>query len=385
MPYLNRILPLQSVLEKKSVLLLGPRRSGKSSLIRNQIQADRVIDLLKFDQFQALSFRPSSLRESLKPSDKLIVIDEIQKLPALMDEVHAMIEERKCRFVLTGSNARKLKRTHTALLAGRVRRLLLTPFCYPEIIENFELNRYLLRGGLPPVYLAESDQDALDEVKDYAGEYLREEILAEAIVRKIEAFSRFLPNAARMNGELVNFEAVASDAQVPSRTVREYYSVLEDTLVGQMLEPLRFKGAKSRKSIATSKFFFFDCGVLNGLLGRKVLMPDSTEFGNLFETWVLQELVAYRSYRAPDMDLRFWRNPEGAEVDFVINSEIGIEVKSTRSISTKHCAGLTELSSVVKLRKQIIVCREDQARVVSGIHILPWRTFVELLWDGKIL
>lgn len=365
-------------------MLLGPRRAGKSALVRNQLKPDRIVDLLKADEFQALSFRPSSLRESLRPADRLIVIDEIQKLPALLDEVHSMIEESHRRFVLTGSSVRKLKRTHTALLAGRTRRMELLPFCYPEIRDGFDLNRFLFRGGLPPAYLAETDQDAWDELRDYAGDYLHEEILAEAIVRKIEAFSRFLPVAARMNGELLRFEAVASDAQVPARTVREYFSVLEDTLVGSCLEAIRFKGSKSRKSTATSKFYLFDCGVLNSLLGRKSISPESPEFGNLFESWVYQELRAYRAYRAETPEIRFWRSPAGSEVDFVINSEVAIEVKSTRSVSPRHLGGIQELDGLMKLRKKLLVCREAIPRSLDGVEILPWKDFVERLWGGDL-
>ncbi len=386
--YFKRIISIQKTLANKSVLLLGARRTGKSSLIRHELKADRVIDLLKADQFQALAYRPSSLRESLLPRQNLIVVDEVQKLPSLLDEIHAMIEENpKLRFVLTGSSARKLKRTHTALLAGRTRRMNLSPFVFPEIGEkHFNLERYLFRGGLPAAYLAKTDDEARDELRDYAGDYIKEEILAEAIIRKIEAFSRFLPTAALTNGELLNFEAVASDSQVPSRTVREYYAVLEDTLIGRALEPLRFKGAQSRKSIATSKFYFFDTGALNALVGRNSLPEDSPEFGNLFETWVHNELRAYAEYCKPrdSTEIRFWRSPTGQEVDFVINREIGIEVKSTRKVIKKHTEGLLALDSFHQLKSRIVVSREATPKRIEGIEILPWRIFIQRLWAHEL-
>lgn len=387
MPYLQRIVPIEAALKKKSIMLLGPRRSGKTALIRHQLQADQVYDLLKADQFQALSYRPSLIRERLKPQDKLVVIDEIQKLPSLMDEVHALIEETSCRFLLTGSSARKLRRTHTALLAGRTRRFYLHPFCFPEVQDRFRLETYLLRGGLPSAFLAETDSEAIEELKDYAGDYLREEILSEAVVRKIEAFSRFLMIAARMNGELLNFEAVGSDAQVPSRTVREYFSVLEDTLVGSVLHPVRFKGKLSRKSISTGKFYFFDCGVLNALLGRRGFSTESPEFGSLFETWVYQELRAYADYRKErdSIEIQFWRSPSGLEVDFIVNGEIAIEVKASQSISSRHLRGLCEFSQLKPLKKKWVVCRERVPRVVDGIEILPWRYFAEKLWAGELV
>jgi len=233
------------------------------------------------------------LRESITSKHRLVVIDEIQKLPLLMDEVHSLIEERGTRFILTGSSARKLRRSHTSLMAGRATRLLLHPFTAQELGEKFDLDQRLQFGGLPPVTLQDGPDDAWRELNDYTGDYLKEEILAEALVRKIDAFSRFLQVAATANGEILNFESVASDAQVPARTIREYFALLEDTLIGSTLEPIQWKGSKARKCTATAKFYFFDCGVLNALLKRKHLRSDSPEFGNLFETWIYQELRTY--------------------------------------------------------------------------------------------
>ncbi len=386
MTYVKRIIPLKETLAKKSVLLLGPRRTGKSSLLRHEIKADQVFDLLKSDDFQSLSNRPSFLRESLRPSDRIVIVDEIQKLPQLMDEVHSLIEERGIRFILTGSSARKLKRTHTSLMAGRARKQILHPFCFPEIEKTFSIEKVLSTGSLPPAYLADEEGDAWLELRDYAGDYLREEILAEALVRKIDAFSRFLPIAARMNGELLNYTAIGSDAQVPTRTVREYFAILEDTLIGTTLEPHRFRGAKSRKSIATGKFYFFDCGILNALLNRRTVGRETPEFGNLFETWVYLELKAFADYRRPsgEMEISFWRNPSGEEVDFLLNQEIAIEVKSSRSISERHAKGLEALNDLLPLKRRIIVCHESRRRTVRGVEILPWRAFLEELWSGKI-
>ena len=387
MTYIPRLIPIEETLKSKSVLLLGPRRTGKSAFLRNQLRADRSYDLLKSDVFRELSFRPSLIRERLGDKDRLVVIDEIQKLPQLMDEVHALIEDKGVRFVLTGSSARKLRRTHTSLMAGRARRLELHPLCFAEVPCQYELERVLQLGALPHVFLNRDNGEAWAELMDYSGDYLREEILAEAIVRKIDAFSRFLPTAALSNGELLNFEAIANDAQVPARTIREYYSVLEDTLIGRQLAPKRFKGAKSWKAIATGKFYFFDCGVLNALTGRKHVPADSPEFGNLFETWVFNELMAYSHYCHPRDELKvsFWRSPTGDEVDFLVNDEIAIEVKSSRNISEKHAKGLTTLDRLMKLKKQVIVCREKEPRRVGSVQIIPWRQFAEALWSGELL
>ncbi len=391
--YVKRLTPIEAELRKKSVLLIGPRRTGKSAFIRNQLRVDRVYDLLKADVFQALSARPSLIRESLQPKDKLIVIDEVQRLPNVLDEIHSMIEERKIRFLLTGSSARKLRRTHTSLMAGRVRVMHLHPFCFPELCElmggNVDLGKIVATGCLPPVAIARTepngDSEAWRELKDYGGDYLHHEILAEAVVRKIEAFSRFLPVAARMNGELINFEAIASDSQVPARTIREYYSILQDTLLGRTLEPLRLKGKNSRKATATAKFYFFDCGITNALLGRRSVAVDSTEFGILFETWIHNEIRAYIDYVVHgDAELQFWRHPNGDEVDLVVNGEIAIEVKATRNVNERHIGGLLALSRLKKMRKLFVVSRDPNRRQLSGVELLSWQDFAESLWRGEI-
>lgn len=393
--YIHRLAPIEGELKKKSILLLGPRRTGKSALIRHQLRCDRVYDLLKADVFQALSSRPSLIRESLQPNDKLIVIDEIQKLPNLLNEIHFMIEERKVRFLLTGSSARKLRRTHTSLMAGRARVAYLHPFCYPELKEltsdKVELEKIVAYGALPPVAAAqvgeshESDS-AWRELKDYGGDYLHHEIATEAVVRKIEAFSRFLTIAARMNGELLNFEAIASDSQVPARTVREYFAILQDTLIGRTLEPLRLKGKNSRKSTATAKFYFFDCGVTNALVGRRSVASDSTEFGVLFETWVHNELRAYIDYHLKgDGTLQFWRHPNGDEVDLIVNGDTAIEVKASRNVTERHIRGLLALNEFKKMRKLIVVSRDSERRRLSGVDILPWRVFAEELWHNDLI
>lgn len=382
--YILRAVQLNETLKKKSVLLLGPRRTGKSSLIRNELKPDRVYNLLNSVTFRDLAMRPSLIREQLLPLDQLIVIDEIQRLPHLLDEVHLMIEENKVRFLLTGSSARKLRRTYTSLMAGRARRHLLFPFTCHELGTRFDLNRALLFGTLPAVYLAE---DPWDELKSYVGDYLREEIMAEALSRNIESFARFLQTAAQTNGEILNFEKIGVDAQVPARTIREYYSILEDTLIGTSIEPLRIKSptSTSRKAVSKAKFYFFDLGVLNSLLDRKALSLKASEFGNLFETWVFLELKAYLEYRKKDQPLCFWRTQLGQEVDFVIGNETAIEVKAKHQVTERDCQGLLALAEELTLKKRLIVSQDEVYRVLSGIEILPYRLFVQKLWNGELL
>lgn len=378
MKALIRIIPLTTILKRKSILLLGPRRTGKSFFITNQIKPDRIINLLEADTFRKFSARPELLREIIQDHEKIVAIDEIQKLPVLMDEVHNLIESRSIKFILTGSSARKLTRSHTSLMAGRAKRMYLHPLVSAEM-KDFLLDDILKYGSLPIVYKA---VDPWDELKDYAGLYLREEILAEALVRQIENFSRFLDFAAMSNGQLLNFESIGRDAQVPARTIREYYALLEDTLMGFTLSPV--KSTLKRKCIATSKFYFFDIGVLNSLLDRKHISNKTKDYGFLFEHFIFLELKAYIDYFKNDSKLEFWRVDEDTEVDFVVNNSIAIEVKASGLVQDKHLKGLNRFSRDEKVEKKIIVSLDKEKRKIDDVTIYPYRIFLENLWQGKI-
>ncbi len=379
--YVKRIIPIENELKKNSILLLGPRRTGKSSFIRNQVPKCKIYDLLKSDVFLRLSQRPSLIRESLENDDHLVIIDEIQKLPSLMDEVHVMIEEFGIRFLMTGSSARKLKRTHTSLMAGRARTRRLFPFVYPEI-ENFDLSRALSFGTLPPIY---SSDEPEEDLVNYAGTYLREEIQAEALSRNIESFSRFLARAALYSSEIINFEAVGRDAQVSARTIRQYYSVLEDTLVGTMLSPLATTG--KRKAISRGKFYFFDIGVVHALTGEFTVPEETPSYGKAFEHFIWQELFAYHNYFARKHPIQFWRDTNGAEVDFILGTSVAIEVKAARIVHDRHLKGLMAITEQddYDIRRKIVVCREPQRRKVHDIEILPYRDFLQELWSQNII
>ncbi len=378
--YVDRLIPIAEELRTSSVLLLGPRRTGKSAYIRHQAPPHRVYDLLKADVFLRLSQRPSLIRESLTADDGLIVIDEIQKLPSLMDEVHVMIEERGVRFLLTGSSARKLKRGHTSLMAGRARTRLMSPFVSREL-TGFALDRALEFGMLPPVHLSPEPREELDS---YVGTYLREEIQAEALSRNIEGFSRFLSRAAQWSGELLNFEGIGRDSHVPARTVREYYSLLEDTLVGTMLEPLQTTGR--RKAVSRGKFYLFDIGVVHALCGERGLGSNTPAFGRAFEHFVWQELRACRDYFAHGGSIHFWRDVGGAEVDFVLGGSVAVEVKSSVLVHDRDLRGLQAITEQddFPIARRIVVCREPEPRRVGGIEIVPWELFLEELWSGRV-
>ncbi len=379
---ISRFIPLEKALKKGSVLLLGPRRTGKSWLIKNQIKPDRSYNLLRSDTFQMLSHRPSLIREQLEKTDKLIAIDEIQKLPILMDEVHSMIEDMNVRFLLTGSSARKLRRTHTSLMAGRAKTMHLFGFTTEELNHEYKLMRILKYGTLPPVIFTDDPEEILST---YVGDYLREEIQAEALTRRIENFSRFLNHAAKFNTEQINFESVASDAQVPARTIREYYHLLEDTLIGTSLQPLQTQG--KRKAVSHAKFYFFDIGVVNALLGTFDINEIHPLFGKNFEHFIFCELRSYMSYLHPRKSIHFWRtqSQDKLEVDFILNGDIAIEVKATQMVSERDLKGLKALSEETKLKRKIVVSRDPHKRKLNDIEIWPYQSFLKALWGGKIV
>ena len=273
MPDFQRLLDLPGLLRRKSFFLFGPRATGKSFLIRRQLgRRALVVDLLRSDVAFRLATDPSLLEALIgdrRGPDAWIVIDEVQKLPGLLDEVHRLIESRGLRFLLTGSSARKLKRGQANLLAGRAWTANLYPLTSAEI-PRFDLAKFLRWGGLPPVV---ASQEPAEELGAYVRTYLQEEIQAEGFVRRLPPFSRFLASAALTNGQMLNFAQIASDAGVPAATVREYYYLLEDTLVGFLLPA--WTKSKKRKAISTAKFYFFDTGVTHALAGTQTLDRNS--------------------------------------------------------------------------------------------------------------
>lgn len=380
MQFLKRILSLPALLKKKSFFLFGPRATGKSFLIQHQLsQEAQVFDLLSSDLALRLSAHPSALESLIEPEKKWIVIDEIQKVPSLLDEVHRLIEKKKLHFLLTGSSARKLKRGEVNLLAGRAWKAELFPLSWSEI-PNFNLERYLQYGGLPSVYLSQNPQE---ELKAYCQTYLYEEIQAEGFVRRLPQFSRFLLSSALSNTKILNFTKIAQDAEIPPSTVREYFHILEDTLMGFQIFP--WKKSKKRKTVSMSKFYFFDLGVANALANIKTLDPQSDLYGISFEHWIGLELRAYLSYRRKDDSLEFWRTKHHQEVDFVVNDKIAIEVKSTQKVNEDDVKGVRALQEEKQLKDYYLVSRDPIFSNRENIRCLHWSRFIEELWNDKIL
>lgn len=372
--YVSRALDLAKLAGRKSLFLIGPRQTGKTALVRHALPGAKVYDLLDGDVFLMLSRRPAQLGEELGPKDKLVVIDEIQKLPALLDEVHRLIEQRGVRFVLTGSSARKLRRGGVNLLGGRALVRTLHPFIHRELGDRLELTRALDRGLIPSIYLSASPRD---DLRAYVGAYLREEIAAEALTRNIPAFSRFLETAALCHGTMINYSAVASDAQVPMSTVREYFHILEDTLVARPVPA--WTKTRKRKAIATAKHYFFDIGVVRHLQHRSGLSPRSPEFGEAFESYIFHELATYQDY-ADVTPLAYWRSTSDFEVDFVFGDATAVEVKAKNPVADRDLRGLRALREERLLKRHVMVCLEPRPRTVDGIRILPWRQFLDELW-----
>ncbi|MBY0544462.1 MAG: DUF4143 domain-containing protein, partial [Gammaproteobacteria bacterium] len=310
---------------------------------------------------------------------EMVVIDEVQKIPLLLNEVHRLIEERGIKFLLTGSSARTLHRAHVNLLAGRAWECQLFPLTSHEI-PDFNLVRYLHFGGLPAVYLSEYPTE---ELIAYVSTYLKEEIQAESFIRKIPAFSRFLQTAALTSGQILNFTTIASDAAVPATTVREYYHVLEDTFLGFML-PAWTKSQK-RKALSSAKFYLFDLGVRNTLAGITTIDPQSERYGDAFEHFIALELRAYLSYRRLHMSLNYWRTTHGHEVDFIIGSQIAIEVKATNKIQDKHFKGLRALAEENICERYILVSHDKINRKQNEFDIIYWEDFLKMLWADQLI
>ncbi len=363
-------------LARKSHFLFGPRQTGKTFLVRHTLPDARLYDLLDSATYLALSQRPSRLSEELGGDDTVVVIDEIQRLPELLNEVHRIIESRRIRFLLTGSSARKLRRGGVNLLGGRARTRYLHPLTCRELGERFDLARAIERGLLPSIYFSDDPRADLDA---YTGTYLQQEVVAEGATRNAPAFSRFLRVAALCNATAVNFTCVASDAQVPRTTVHEYFEILKDTLIVHELPAWR--ASRTRKPLASSKLYFFDVGVVSALQGRLV-RAGTPEFGPAFETWLFHELVCHRDY-ARGEPIQHWRSASGFEVDFVLGDHTAIEAKAKEVVSSRDLRSLRALGEERTIKRLVCVCLEPRRRVIDGITILPWRDFLGALWGGE--
>ncbi len=379
----QRTLKLDKLISRKSFFLFGPRSTGKTTLLRTQFPDLEIINLLSSATFISLAENPSLLQDIVREQVKnkqVVIIDEIQKIPELLDEIHNLIESTSVHFILTGSSARKLKRSGVNLLAGRAWQANLFPLVSHEI-DEFNIIRYLQFGGLPQVYTSDYPEEELDA---YINTYLKEEIQAEALVQNQVTFSRFLKIASFSNTEQLNYTNIASDAGVPASTVRSYFTILEDTFIGFLLES--WQESRRRKAIATPKFYLFDTGVANFLRGNIEIREGSSEYGKAFEQFIAMELRAWLSYRRVKKALRYWRTRSGTEVDFLIGNHTAIEVKSARKIHDKYLKGLRALKEENIFLQYIVVSFDKMDReTADGIRCLHWSSFLKLLWQDSII
>lgn len=381
----NRILNLD-LTGQQTCFLWGPRQTGKSTLIRSLFPRARRYDLLLADVYRALIDRPELIREKclaegLDGDSQVdpIVIYEVQRIPELLNEVHWLVENRGLRFLLCGSSARKLKRGGGNLLGGRAVRYQLHPLVSAEI-PDFFLDNALNAGLLPRHYQSARPRRL---IQAYVGDYLREEIAAEALTRNIPAFSRFLEVAALSNGELINYNTIAAECGVSAPTAKGYFQILEDTMIGSFVPAFRRRA--KRRVVGAPRFYFFDIGVVACLTGRGHVHAASELFERAFEHFIFMEVSAYSSYSGTFFPVSYWRTASGYEVDFIFD-DVALEVKSMLPIQDRHLNGIRAFKEEFNMAQYIVVSREEAPReTADGILILPWRDFLDRLWSGAIV
>lgn len=369
--------------DNESFFLWGPRQTGKSTLLNHHFPHCPKIDLLQADTYRRYLENPELLREFVKGHVKntRIIIDEIQKVPALLDEVHGLIENSDTCFGLCGSSARKVKRGHANLLGGRAVRFELFGLTSHEIGEEFELEKALNSGYIPNHYLAKNSSRKLAA---YVTDYLKEEIAVEGLVRNLPVFGKFLNATALSDTETINFTNIASECGVTSKSVKAYYEILEDTLLGSFLPAYQKK--LKRRMVQAPKFYFFDVGVVNYLSKRKSVQQGTTEFGKAFENLIFHELRSYCSYEELLEELSYWRTSSGFEVDFIIGDfDCAIEVKSSKEVKSQHLKSLRKLSEETKIKKSILISLDPINRVTEdNIELLHFSEFSRKLWNGEL-
>ncbi len=375
----------------QSAFLWGARKTGKSTYLHSHYPKSLYYDLLKSDIYLKFAKAPHLLREEILALNKAdlnypIIIDEVQKVPQLLDEIHWLIENANAQFILCGSSARKLKSQGINMLGGRVWGYTFYPLVYSEI-SDFDLLRALNTGLVPTHYLSENPRRAL---KAYVQDYLTQEIKAEGLTRNLPAFARFLDSLVFSNGMLVNYSNIARECAIDAKTVKEYYQILIDTLVGYFVEPYTKKKGRDVIS-ATPKFYLFDVGVASFLAKQTISALKGSEAGNAFEHFILMELMGYRGLNDLDFDINFWRTKTKLEVDFILDGgRIAIEVKIDDNVKKQDLRALVAFCDEHKPEQAYVVSRDARPRkmtTVAGreILILPWEIFLKKLWNKEII
>ena len=377
----NRLQNFKEI-ESESAFLWGARQTGKSTLLKQLYPDALYFDLLKSDVFQRLAMNPAQLREIIQADQarRLVIIDEVQKIPALLNEVHWLIANMGVRFILSGSSPRKIIRSGENLLGGRALRYELYPLVYKEI-PDFDLIRALNHGLLPRHYLSKNPKRLQAA---YVGNYLQDEIIAEARIRNITAFAHFLELAAFSNADIVNYTNIATDCGLRSPTIKEYFQILESTLIGHFVPS--FQKKPKRRVIRAPKFYFFDLGIANYLSKNHSVLMGSEAFGRSFEHFIYLELYAYSHYSVKEFPISYWRTASQIEIDFVLGDhEVAIEVKATNNVNNRHLKGLKAFMEEYKVKKAILISNDLYPRKSGAIEIMPWNYFLDKLWTGDII
>lgn len=380
---INRILKITDA-QTESIFLFGARQTGKTTLLLQLFPNCVFYDLLETDTYERLRRNPSLLRQELMSANSgdIVIIDEIQFIPELLNEVHWLITRKNIHFILSGSSARKLKRKGVNTLGGRAIRNILYPLVSAEI-PDFDVIKAVNRGTLPTLYLATSESQLQKRMQAYVSVYLKEEIAAEALVRRLSAFTRFMEVVAITDGEILNYSNIAQDCGIDSKTVKEYFSILSETLIGYLIPA--FRHVVKRKLSQSPKFYYFDVSLPNYLLHRKNMRPGGDDFGHAFEHLMMQEIIAWLGYNNIENALSYWHTHTGYEVDAVLgDAVVGIEFKSSQEVQSRHLRGLKAFGEEHPKARLIIVSLDVAPRVLNNVEVMPAQHFLKQLWSGNI-
>lgn len=377
----HRIFDVENRLDE-AMFLFGARQTGKSTLLKERFPKAIYIDLLKSDVRNRFKQHPEEFRESLLryPPKTLVIVDEIQKVPDLLDEVHWLMVEKGLWFILSGSSARKIKKSGANNLGGRAIPETLFPLVSAEI-PDFDIERAVQNGMIPRHYMV---ANARNRMRAYIDLYVKEEIIEEALVQNVDEFIRFMEVAAIMDGEILNYENVASDCEVSANTVKAYYKILVDTLLG--FEVPAYRKVIKRKLYKSPRFYYFDIGIANHLTKRYQLAPKTPEYGHAFEHLIIQEIVAYLAYTNSDEELTYWHTYDNIEVDAIIgDARVAIEIKSTDHVDHGDKKGIMEFAKEHPNAKQILVSRDRISRRSGNVDLYYVTDFFKALWAGEII
>ena len=376
----QRIFDIEHKLDE-AMFLFGARQTGKSTLLKERFREAIYYDLLNPSVRKALKLNPNSLWEALqdKPAGTLVIVDEIQKVPELLDVVHSLMVDRGLFFILSGSSARKLKRSGANTLGGRAIPETLYPLVWPEVTD-FQIDRAVQNGMIPRHYMVE---DATKRLSGYVKIYLDEEIREEGEVRQLDAFERFMEVAAISDGEMLNYSNIAADCGVSAKTVKSYFQILYDTLIGYEIPA--FRKEIKRKIVQAPRFYYFDVGLANYLMGRNSLKRGTDDYGHAFEHLVMQEIIAYKGYNDKRDTISYWHTYDQKEVDVVIgDAKVAIEIKSSEHVETKHRKGLKAFKEEHPDCRLILVSLDPITRKSGDEELIYVLDFLKMLWSGDI-